>query len=189
MLTKLRLLRRQTRLTKPDHHLLPMPRGSLADLRLVPLEPAQPGNGQVKVCVENSGFACATWMCANGSGTTEFPVQCDRASSRIVSRPATSWKCEDGRPTPRQYRCHAVQRLGVTFMALVEHQRSFLQAPAAAGACLLKEEVGCWPVCAGCCHGRWPELQGCAQHSGHVPWRPWAAWGRLRRHCNSHWTW
>ena len=34
---------------KPDHHLLPMPRGSMAGLRLVPLERAQPGPGEVKV--------------------------------------------------------------------------------------------------------------------------------------------
>lgn len=45
----LRLLRTHAALTNPDHHLLPLPRGLLSDLKLVPLDPALPGVGHIKV--------------------------------------------------------------------------------------------------------------------------------------------
>ena len=55
---KLRLLRTSAPLSRPDCHLLPMPRGSLADLKLVPLDPAQPGQGQIKVHNLPNSFSC-----------------------------------------------------------------------------------------------------------------------------------
>ena len=43
------LLPSATLLRKPDHHLLPLPRGSMAGLKLVPLERSTPGPGEIKV--------------------------------------------------------------------------------------------------------------------------------------------
>lgn len=45
-----RLLHSQVAVSLPDCHVMPCPRGALADLRLVPLPHAEPGPGEVKAC-------------------------------------------------------------------------------------------------------------------------------------------
>lgn len=49
LMFKQRLLPSRVALRKPDHHLLPMPRGALTGLKLVPLSRTEPGAGEIKV--------------------------------------------------------------------------------------------------------------------------------------------
>jgi len=42
-------MRSRRRVEAPDCHVMPCPRGALADLRMVPLPRAEPGPGEVKV--------------------------------------------------------------------------------------------------------------------------------------------
>jgi hypothetical protein len=44
-----RLVRSCARVQPPDCHLMPCPRGALSDLRMVPLDRAAPGPGEIKV--------------------------------------------------------------------------------------------------------------------------------------------
>ena len=49
LLSVARLMRSRRRVEAPDCHVMPCPRGALADLRMVPLPRAEPGPGEVKV--------------------------------------------------------------------------------------------------------------------------------------------
>lgn len=82
-----RLLPSATALRRPDHHLLPMPRGSMAALKLVPLERSHPGPGEIKarpslascetcfMCLE----PCCRWRAQAGLLLSMFQ-QCTGAS-------------------------------------------------------------------------------------------------------------
>jgi len=64
LLSVARLLRSRRRVEAPDCHVMPCPRGALADLRMVPLPRAEPGPGEVKVALPDGHLALfCLWCC------------------------------------------------------------------------------------------------------------------------------